>query len=64
MALFRVANLDFLVQIGMSEILFLREYHPDAEGLFNNTMDLHKVVTTLKDTHVRLLKHVRPPIQH
>lgn len=46
------------VQISLGEATLFREYHPDAEALFNMTMDLKKVILDLRDKNYRLPKRV------
>ena len=46
------------VQIGMSEKSVLRDFHPDAEDLYNVTMDLSNVCRELKDRNKRMPRRV------
>ena len=46
------------VQIGMSDKSILRDFHPDAEDLYNVTMDLSTVCKELKDRSKRMPRRV------
>lgn len=46
------------MQIGMSEKSVLRDFHPDAEDLYNVTMDLSTVCRELKDRNKRMPRRV------
>lgn len=47
------------LQIGMSDKSVLRDFHPDAEDLYNVTMDLSTVCNELKDRNKRMPRRVR-----
>lgn len=47
-----------VVQIGMSDKSMLRDFHPDAEDLYNVTMDLSTVCKELKDRNKRMPRRV------
>lgn len=47
-----------LLQIGISDKSILRDFHPDAEDLYNVTMDLTTVCTDLKDRNKRMPRRV------
>ena len=46
------------LQIGMSDKSVLRDFHPDAEDLYNVTMDLATVCKELKDRNKRMPRRV------
>ena len=46
------------LQIGMSDKSILRDFHPDAEDLYNVTMDLSTVCKELKDRNKRMPRRV------
>ena len=46
------------MQIGMSDKSVLRDFHPDAEDLYNVTMDLSTVCKELKDRNKRMPRRV------
>ena len=48
------------MQIGMSDKSVLRDFHPDAEDLYNVTMDLSTVCKELKDCNKRMPRRVHP----
>lgn len=50
-----------LLQIGISDKSILRDFHPDAEDLYNVTMDLSTVCKDLKDRDKRMPRRVMPP---
>lgn len=47
-----------LLQIGMSDKSVLKDFHPDAEDLYNVTMDLATVCKELKDRNKRMPRRV------
>lgn len=48
-------------QVGCSEERILRDYHVDAEELYNVTMDLPRVIAELRDPAKRLAsRHFQP----
>ena len=46
------------MQIGMSDKSILKDFHPDAEDLYNVTMDLSTVCKELKDRNKRMPRRV------
>lgn len=52
------------MQIGMSDKSVLRDFHPDAEDLYNVTMDLSTVCNELKDRNKRMPRRVRTMSLH
>ena len=58
------------MQLGISETTVLHAYHPNAEALFNHTMDLRKTIVDLRDpnrripTQARCLQHSHFPLCH
>ena len=46
------------MQIGMSDKSVLKDFHPDAEDLYNVTMDLSTVCKELKDRNKRMPRRV------
>ena len=52
------------MQIGMSDKSVLRDFHPDAEDLYNVTMDLSTVCKELKDRNKRMPRRVRTMSLH
>ena len=52
------------LQIGMSDKSILRDFHPDAEDLYNVTMDLATVCNDLRDRNRRMPRRVRNPQSH
>ena len=53
-----------LLQIGMSDKSILRDFHPDAEDLYNVTMDLSTVCKELKDRNKRMPRRVMTSLSH
>lgn len=53
-----LAALCGMLQIGMSDKTILKDFHPDAEDLYNVTMDLSTVCTELKDRSKRMPRRV------
>ena len=46
------------MQVGISETTVFKMYHPDAESLFNVSMNMEKVITELSDHNYRPPKKV------
>lgn len=46
------------LQIGMSDKTILKDFHPDAEDLYNVTMDLSTVCMELRDRNKRMPRRV------
>ena len=47
------------MQLGISETTVLHAYHPNAEALFNHTMDLRKTIVELRDPNRRIPTQAR-----
>jgi hypothetical protein len=45
-------------QVGMSDERILKDFHPDAEALYNMTMDLERVTRELADPNKRMPRRV------
>ena len=53
------ADACYILQIGMSESTVFKNFHPDAEHLYNMCMDMKEVFTTLKDKKTRIKRKVQ-----
>lgn len=51
-----------LLQIGISDKSILRDFHPDAEDLYNVTMDLSTVCKDLRNRDKRMPRRVMPAL--